>query len=1091
MMGYNKLKNAALVANCERHITKSKSSLLFFRQSYIAAAVALSFTMFTASASINDTAVNLQQNTKNKQVEALDKEKVDKEEAKIVGERISIIGSRLKNPEFASDLPIQILSSETGMLLGAGSTQELIRTSTLLTGSPQSNDQTAVNDIGGSVVNGGNGTNTLSLRGLGANRTLVMLDGRRLSPTGVGGGVSSPNISILPSSIISSVEILKDGASSVYGSDAVAGVVNNKLIGATDQDIFTALVNPTTEGGAEFYQLAGRWSKIFEDGYINIAGQVDRSERLTIGDRDYTDCRDPRISDPNTGERLDITDANGDTTCTSFGTNNRFFFFRGGTGNFFDVNSINGRYAGTYIPDPDGSITGPGQSELRGVIPEFARVNIQNLGITDVNNTFGPGSGDFAGVAASNALQPQTSDIILNSNARNPEDRFSLFISGAYSLSDDSELYAQLLSSRVKTEVNSFRYLFANLGGFHPSNTVAERVRTATDGALFGSVGFNLHRPFVAKNETNYNNAVVGIRGYMPDDLGILSDWSYDVYLQSGISDADYTLNFTRQDRLEAVTGFTDVACDASLINTDLLASGQTAEGLCNGFSIPWLSPRILRDGNFNEQELAFLEGSETGNTTYKQTVFEGNITGDLFEMPAGFVAALLGIHVRHDEIDDSPGANSLASNNHNFSNIQPTRGSSVSREVYAELGVPILRNEFLAKRVNFTASGRYTENNRIDDGEYTYKLGLTWALAEEVKFRYNQGTSYRTPALFELFQGGTDSFGPVDPCQNLDNSQRTIEELSNLRQNCGLLGIGGDFQSTENIRVLNRGNNTGTLRPETSDALNVGVVFQFADLGLSFAADFFEIEINDQILRVGGGAIIQRCLVEQSFDSLDSLNADPFCALLGARNERNELTNVTNGSINIASQITRGIDYTVNYDYQFDNGYMLSFNGQVTQVTKDFFDQDRDIVDPVNDDIDRTLQALRPEFTGNFNLSLRKGDWTAFWNTQYVGSSDQLDLLLNDPDSGFREDGTVQFFGAYRFLDRVKPDTKVETYVQHTFSMRYQMQDDLVFNAGIQNIFDRKPPQVGGSVNRIGTSANGPYDFRGRRIFLRATMTF
>ncbi|MFC3121374.1 TonB-dependent receptor domain-containing protein [Agaribacter flavus] len=1015
----------------------------------------------------------------------------ENDEEKLV-EKISVVGSRLKNFAFDSDLPIQVLTSETGLLLGLESTQDLIRKSTLVSGSPQANDQTSVNAIGGSSQNGGNGTNTISLRGLGAERTLVLLNGRRLSPTGTRGGVSSPNISIVPSSIISRVEILKDGASSIYGSDAVAGVVDNRLIGRTEVDTISVQITPTEQGGGENFQLSGRISEEYENGYFNLAAQFDSRQQLALGDRDFTDCRDLRVFDPVSGAQLDNRDENGEVVCRGFGTNNRFFIFRQGTGLFFDTDSINGRFGGLYVPDPDGTIIGPGQDELRAILPEFARVGIANLGVTDPANNIGANTGDFEAASASNAILPQTSPIILNSNATNPEERYSFFASGGYDLNDNHELYGQLLLSKVDTDINSFRFLFQNLGGAHPNNTVAERLRDATDNALSGAIGFNIIRPFFSQNQTKYANAVVGSKGTFGSGFGLLEDWDWDVYLQYGNSKAEYTSNFTRQDRLSAVTGFGNVACDPSQINVSLLPDGETAESICDGVSIPFLSTRILRDGQLNAEEEAFLEGVETGTTKYEQYTFEGIVSGDLFSLPAGEAALALGVHVRHDSFDDQPGANSQAGNNHNFSNGNPTVGTATLQEVFAEIGIPLLEDIFLIDRLNFIGSGRFTSNNRIDDGgEFTYKLGLGWHLHETAKFRFNKGTSYRTPALFELFQGGDDTFGPTDPCVNLENSNRPADELSIVTQNCSLFGIDDAFQTTENVRVLNQGNSTGTLLPETSEATNIGFVWQpkFADL--AFSIDYFDIEIEDQISRIGGGAIIERCFVTQAFNTIVEFNNDPFCALLGERNERNELTQVINGSLNIASQTSRGYDFAVRYGKDFGE-YHFSLDGQVTKIIEDFVDLDRDIDDPFNDDIDRTLLALRPEYTGNMNLSLKKDNLTLFWNVFYVGDSDQLDFQSLNPDSGFNEDGTIQFAAQpFRFLGPIHSDTKVESYFEHTASARYLIDNSMQFTFGVSNIFDREPPQVGSFVNRVGTSAVGPYDFRGRKFFVRVTKVF
>jgi len=136
-------------------------------------------------------------------------------------EALVVTGSRIKRNEYTSASPIQVITSEQSTLQGLADTGDILQKSSAASGSFQSN-----NLLTGYVITGGENISSISLRGLGANRTLVLLNGRRLAPAGQGGTVGPVDLNVLPSSIIDRTEILKDGASSIYGSDAVAGVVN-------------------------------------------------------------------------------------------------------------------------------------------------------------------------------------------------------------------------------------------------------------------------------------------------------------------------------------------------------------------------------------------------------------------------------------------------------------------------------------------------------------------------------------------------------------------------------------------------------------------------------------------------------------------------------------------------------------------------------------------------------------------------------------------------------------------------------------------------------------------------------------------------
>jgi len=185
----------------------------------------------------------------------------DQEVAEIV-----VTGSRLRRTAFTSASPITVITSEQTSLEGLLSAAEILQKSTLAAGSQQINDQTT-----GFVTENGPGANTLSLRGLGASRTLLLLNGRRLSPAGSRGQLAAADLNTLPESIIQRTEILKDGASSVYGSDAVAGVVNIITRKGMNGGQVAVKGNYVTQGGGESRQVSAVWGKSWDQGGFSIA----------------------------------------------------------------------------------------------------------------------------------------------------------------------------------------------------------------------------------------------------------------------------------------------------------------------------------------------------------------------------------------------------------------------------------------------------------------------------------------------------------------------------------------------------------------------------------------------------------------------------------------------------------------------------------------------------------------------------------------------------------------------------------------------------------------------------------------------------
>lgn len=166
-----------------------------------------------------------------------------------VVDTITVTGSRIRRDEYTSTSPITVITTERTQLAGLLTTEEILQKTPIASGQ-QINDT-----FSGFVTDGGVGANQISLRGLGAQRTLVLVNGKRWTPSGIQGRTNNVDLSAIPSSIIGRIEILKDGASSIYGADAVAGVVNVITREALDGIQVNAQTQLTQDGGAERYVI--------------------------------------------------------------------------------------------------------------------------------------------------------------------------------------------------------------------------------------------------------------------------------------------------------------------------------------------------------------------------------------------------------------------------------------------------------------------------------------------------------------------------------------------------------------------------------------------------------------------------------------------------------------------------------------------------------------------------------------------------------------------------------------------------------------------------------------------------------------------
>ena len=233
---------------------------------------------------------------------AQDQDAQDEASSNVVVEVI-VTGSRIKRDAFTASTPMDVINTEVSSIQGIADVGDLLTSTTVAAGSAQVTPAVST----AFVTNGGTGAQTLSLRGLGASRTLTLLNGRRAGPAGTRGGVSSFDLNVLPLAAIERIEILKDGASSIYGSDAVAGVVNI-ITKKGDGGTVDAYVGVPEQGGGEESRLSASWGQSWDRGSFRVTADYHKIEELKMGDRDFLACPEMYIFDPDTGERADAMD---------------------------------------------------------------------------------------------------------------------------------------------------------------------------------------------------------------------------------------------------------------------------------------------------------------------------------------------------------------------------------------------------------------------------------------------------------------------------------------------------------------------------------------------------------------------------------------------------------------------------------------------------------------------------------------------------------------------------------------------------------------------------------------------------------------
>jgi len=259
-------------------------------------------------------------------------------------DQVTVTGSLIRRPDYETTSPVFTIEAEANSAQGQVNVGEFLQKSAIGAAETQISHQ-----FGGFVVDGGTGVQTFSLRGLGANRTLVLLDGQRPGPAGVRGAVGSFDLNVIPTAILQRAEIVKDGSSSIYGSDAVAGVVNLITKKNFDRPELTVTSRIPQHGGGEVFSasLANGWN--FDNGSIVAAAEWYRHNELTRGERDYLACAEDLAMDEN-GNRIDRVDNSINAGTSLAGCNNMLH------------NVIDDYFLGTrYVPTRDGSTIGPFQ----------------------------------------------------------------------------------------------------------------------------------------------------------------------------------------------------------------------------------------------------------------------------------------------------------------------------------------------------------------------------------------------------------------------------------------------------------------------------------------------------------------------------------------------------------------------------------------------------------------------------------------------------------------------------------------------------------------------------------------------------------
>ena len=936
---------------------------------------------------------------------------------------ITVTGSRISRRDYVSESPIVTMASETLTQSGATSIEQGLNTLPQITTSASS--QANFNSRAGQA--------SVNLRGLGQQRTLVLVDGRRMQPSGSDGSV---DLNLIPAALVDNIEVITGGASSTYGSDAVSGVVNIKL-----KKHFT---------GIELNATAG--STFRGDGENNSIGVVAGTN--FAGDRG------------NGWLSFNFTDR-GDVPFTS-----RDYL----SGQVLSTNTQNGLITAVASNLPT-------QAAVTSVFSSYGVTGTVSRSSTFSMNTDGT---LFVGTGAINFRGPTTSPYRIYTNnvytaagdyftAQVPLTRYSVVGHTDFELSDSVRLFVDGLYTNysvttqgppiVGGSVSSLPIAVPVTNPFVPAG-----LRTILASRPNPTAPFLLAQTVVSagnrQEEDKYDvyQLTAGLDGKLGGNL------TWNIYASTG----QMVLNQYQQNYF------------SSLAVQRLVSAADGGASLCSG------GYNFVNIANLSQSCLDYIKRDAHNRTELKQTVVEANLQGALLDLPAGQLKFALGADYRHNSYAFQPDELIRTGELANYLPIFPSSGSDNVKEIYGELLIPVLHDSPIAKELNLNLGYRHS-SYRVSGGVDTYKADVDWGVTSWLRLRGGYARAVRAPSVGELYTatnnglfnlGAPGSLGSGDPC-DVRGAYRTGSNASAVRTLCLSQGVPTSvvdtFQNTVSRTPFTTSGNLA-LRPEIADTYSIGAVFRSPATSslfsrLTFSVDYYNIKLKDAI-----GVVTNTVATSQCFDSQANPgfnNSNYYCSLITRDPNTGLISNIVNPQLNLGGYQTSGIDVAGDWTIPLDELGFGKGSGRIKLTS---------VVSWLDTFKIQTLPGgTRLEYAGSIGnqqidfFGTAKPTWKATssfgWGTDSFQST--LRWRYIGPMANARNVGTN---GTLHGVPGVSYfDLDLTAKVGKQFELR----------AGIVNLVDKQPPVLNDSL--IGSYATDPYtyDLIGRRFYVTAKVRF
>ncbi|MFT4077068.1 MAG: TonB-dependent receptor [Asticcacaulis sp.] len=982
---------------------------------------------------------------------------------------VVVTGSRLSSRGFKAPTPVTIVDQQELKLSGTQNVDVLLSSTPQFTGS-QLNSPTANTVQAGQPI----GTATLNLRNFGASRNLVLVNGRRFAITGPD---FTTDINTIPAALIKRVEVVTGGSSAVYGSDAITGVVNFVMRDDFQGVEMQAQRSWDEHTGTPTYSLSLTTGGNFAEGRGNFVASIDYLNRGGYTRADRGDWAGTSLGDGCVTSDSWSKDSAGTPLTVPAGETCLEAGGRPGLVYSGSATVPNGRIGN--LPTVGSSSSNPA---LDAALVAAGLQNMTTLGA--VFSADGKTVRPYESPSDSYDLGPESYIIT-------PQTRWMGNVFAHYDFNDKVTGYVEMhysdnvadvqiaptsasgnflvdtdnpnLSAEMQEVLNQLDLKESGT----TSVTTGSQTLTTTPGD--GLAVLNLNRRFsdlgprYSTSDHSVFRTAVGVRGHLGDvSPDFLRDLKYDVYY-----------SFARTTESDTQTG----SISLSRFQNAIL-SQNGADPVCNPFG-----------QNMTAACAAAISITSNAGLRAEQQVLAGNLTGEAFDLPAGPVDFSTGFEWRYDFAKYIPDTYLASGDVSGWNAAKATSGSTMVKEIYGEVRVPILADLPMAKRLSLNGAFRFSDYNLKGVGSvWTYSLGSEWALNDDITLRAQFQHAIRAPNVGELYGGaGTNGPSATDPCSS---RQPTAQQTDAVRQVCIATGVPANLVFDASIQPSNyltqvTGGNPD-LTAETSDTTTFGVVYSPSYVrGLQLSVDYYRITLDDAISTLGGGSlqnVLNLCY--NTIQDADSV----YCKAIH-RDSTGQIAGpdyVTTTNANIGGILTSGVDIEGHYGFGTSWGLIgssrwdLSTNlNYVHEYTVTPIQELPDIKNRCVGSFGSTCGQPIPHWKGSARVTWRTGPLTLSASARYIGKV-TVDTYVLPATSG----GTPPALNTL-----TNPVIDPQTYIDLTAA--WDISAKLQLSVGARNIFDKDPPILGSSQLSSDNTIPATYDVQGRVLFVSVDAKF